>query len=166
MSKSLITPFHAVRIRIESQLTYDHLVERLLEQIGQEPVKLDKIAEQNSSWESYLDAVVKLQGPGGFMLFGLIDHGAWVSKTGLSSNALRVVFGNPLVAITILKHDLTAGLFVPVECLVLAERHGRSSITYIQPSSLIALDGSPELLGAARALDLKLENLFEYVCNE
>jgi len=166
MSKSLIPPFHAVRIRIESQLTYDHLVERLLEQIGQEPVKLDKIAEQNSSWESYLDAVVKLQGPGGFMLFGLIDHGAWVSKTGLSSNALRVVFGNPLVAITILKHDLTAGLFVPVECLVLAESPGRSSITYIQPSSLIALDGAPELLGAARALDLKLEKLFEYVCNE
>jgi uncharacterized protein (DUF302 family) len=166
MSKTLVTPFDAVRIRIESHFTFEQLVKRLLEQIGDQPVKLDKVAEQNSSWESYLDAVVKLQGPGGFMLFGLIDHGAWVSKTGLSSNALRVLFGNPLVAITILKHDLTAGLFVPVECLVLAERHGRSSITYIQPSSLIALDGSPGLLGAARALDLKLENLFEYVCNE
>lgn len=31
----------------------------------------------------------------------------------------RIILGNPLIAITMLKHDMTAGLAVPVELLVL-----------------------------------------------
>lgn len=56
-----------------------------------------------------------------------------------------------------LRHDLSAGLFVPVECLMLAERDGGASITYLQPSSLIALGGSPELLGLPERLFRRLK---------
>ena len=31
---------------------------------------------------------------------------------------MRWIFGNPLIAITMIRHDLTAGLFAPVEILV------------------------------------------------
>jgi hypothetical protein len=42
--------------------------------------------------------------------------------------ALRVILGNPLIAITMLRHDLTAGLFAPVELLLLEEEGNRSSL--------------------------------------
>jgi uncharacterized protein (DUF302 family) len=58
-----------------------------------------------------------------------------------------------------LRHDVTAGLFAPVEVLLLAEADGRSSLTYVKPSSLMVVDSNPELLSAAEELDAKLAAL-------
>jgi uncharacterized protein (DUF302 family) len=71
---------------------------------------------------------------------------------------LRVVIGNPLIAITMLRHDVTAGLFAPVELLLTAE-DGGSAVTYMEPSSLMVIDDNLELLDAAKALDAKLAQL-------
>jgi len=45
------------------------------------------------------------------MLFHEIDHGGWLSKFGINRRMVRWIFGNPLIAITMIRHDLTAGLF-------------------------------------------------------
>src|SRR5947208_3536019 len=82
--------------------------------------------------------------PSGFMLFKLIDHGAWVTKAGIDRRAMRVILGNPLIAITMLRHDVTAGLFAPVELLLVDEGGGRSSLTYVKPSSLMVVEPNPE----------------------
>jgi len=81
--------------------------------------------------------------------------------------ATRIVFGNPQIAITMLRHDVTAGLFVPVEAL-LVERDGGTEIVQIKPSTLIAgADGSSEELeAAAKVLDGKLEELWAYVASD
>ena len=73
---------------------------------------------------------------------------------------VRWIFGNPLIAITMLRHDYTAGLFVPVD-LLLAEGDGGvgCNITYVLPSSLIAVEQNAPLLAAAQALDAKVEAL-------
>jgi uncharacterized protein (DUF302 family) len=92
------------------------------------------------------------------MLFGLVDHGAWITKAGIDRKVLRVILGNPLIAITMLRHDLTAGLFAPVELLILDEEAG-SSLTYVKPSSLMVVEPNPELLSAAEELDAKLAAL-------
>ncbi len=64
-----------------------------------------------------------------------------------------------MIAITMLRHDVTAGLFAPpVELLILDEDAG-SSLTYIKPSSLMVVEPNPELLSAAEALDNKLADL-------
>ncbi len=97
------------------------------------------------------------------MLFGLLDHGAWITKAGIDRKVLRVILGNPLIAITMLRHDVTAGLFAPVELLLVDEGDGRSSLTYVKPSSLMVVDDNPELLSAAQALDAKLAALAEKV---
>ena len=95
-------------------------------------------------------------GASGFMLFGEIDHGAWIAKYGIRRRALRWIFGNPLIAITMLRHNLQAGLFVPIELLLLeTEDQRRCSATYVRSSSLIAINQEPELLAAAQALDAK-----------
>jgi uncharacterized protein (DUF302 family) len=72
---------------------------------------------------------------------------------------LRVILGNPLIAITMLRHDVSAGLFAPVELLVTDEGEGRSSLTYVRPSSLMVVEDNPELLSAAQQLDAKLAAL-------
>src|SRR5262249_55299751 len=98
-------------------------------------------------------------GPGEFMLFDLIDHGIWIQKAGIDRKVMRVVLGNPLIAITMMRHDVTAGLFVPVELLLAEEPGGRSSLTYVIPSSLMVVEPNAELLSAAQDLDVKLAAL-------
>ena len=96
------------------------------------------------------------------MLFGLVEHGAWIPKAGIDRKAVRVILGNPLIAITMMRHDVTAGLFAPVELLLLDEGSG-SSLTYVKPSSLMVVEPNPELLSAAEQLDEKLAALAEKV---
>lgn len=61
-----------------------------------------------------------------------------------------------------LKHDINAGLFVPVEILVLERKEG-TEITYDLPSGLIAgLNKDPELVKAAEILDAKLAGLLKH----
>jgi len=91
-------------------------------------------------------------------LFGLIDHGAWITKAGIERKVMRVILGNPLIAITMLRHDVTAGLFAPVELLLVDEGDG-SGLTYVKPSSLMVVEPNPELLSAAEELDAKLAAL-------
>jgi uncharacterized protein (DUF302 family) len=76
---------------------------------------------------------------------------------------LRVILGNPLIAITMLRHDITAGLFAPVEVLLVDEPDGQSSLTCVKPSSLMVVESRPELLSAAQELDAKLAALAEKV---
>ena len=120
-------------------------------------MKLGQIAQQHSSWGG-------LYGRSAEATRAERVHAIWVDrsralggKAGLSSKAFRVMFANPLVAITILRLDLSAGLFVPVECLMLAEPDGGASFTYLEPSSLIALNGSPELPGLPERLIRRLK---------
>ncbi len=80
-------------------------------------------------------------------------------KAGIERKAARVIIGNPLIAITMLRHDVAAGLFAPVELLLLDEDGGRSSLTYVKPSSLMVVEPNPELLGAAEELDAKIAAL-------
>jgi uncharacterized protein (DUF302 family) len=157
------TRFDGVRVRYDSAKSYDELVAALLADIGERPVSLDDLADASSSWESYQQQVEPHVGPSGFMLFKLFDHGAWIRKTGIERKVLRVILGNPLIAITMLRHDVTAGLFAPVEVLLVQEAGGRSSLTYVKPSSLMVIEDNPELLSAATELDAKLAALAEKV---
>jgi uncharacterized protein (DUF302 family) len=72
-----------------------------------------------------------------------------------------LIIGNPTIAITMLRHDLTAGLFVPVELILVEEDDGRCSLTYVRPSSFIVVETNDALLAAARQLDAKLQAFAE-----
>jgi uncharacterized protein (DUF302 family) len=151
--------FDGVRLRFDSAKGYDKLLSALLADIGEKPVQINDFATGTDDWQSYQDEVEPLAGPSGFMLFSLIDHGAWITKAGIDRKVMRVVLGNPLIAITMLRHDVTAGLFAPVELLLVDEGEGRSSLTYVKPSSLMVVEDNPELLSAAKELDAKLAAL-------
>jgi uncharacterized protein (DUF302 family) len=152
-------PFQSVRVRYDSATSYDELVAALLADIGEQPVPIDEFPKAFKTWDSYEQKVQSYVGPSGFMLFGLFNHGGWITKAGIDRKVLRVILGNPLIAITMLRHDVTAGLFAPVELLIADERDGRSSLTYVKPSSLMVVEPNPELLSAATELDTKLAAL-------
>jgi uncharacterized protein (DUF302 family) len=145
--------FNSVRVRYGSTKSYEELVAALFADVGERPYPVNDFAATTRDWQSYEDLVQPNLGPSGFMLVGLFDHGAWITKAGVGRKVLRVVIGNPIVAISMLRHDVTAGLFVPVELLLVNEDAGRSSLTYIKPSSLMVVDEEPELLTAAEQLD-------------
>ncbi|OBH76115.1 hypothetical protein A5682_25180 [Mycobacterium mantenii] len=154
--------FTGVRVRYDSSKSYDELRAALLADIGEQPVPINDIAATPGDWKSYQERIEPLVGPSGFMLFGVVDHGAWITKAGIDRKALRVILGNPLIAITMLRHDVKAGLFAPVELLIVDEGAG-SSLTYVKPSSLMVFEKNPELLSAAQGLDAKLAALAEKV---
>ena len=122
------THFDGVRVRHDSAKSYDELLAALLADIGEKPVSLDDLVTASSDWESYRREVEPHVGPSGFMLFKLIDHGAWITKAGIDRKAMRVILGNPLIAITMLRHDVTAGLFAPVELLEIGRASCRERV--------------------------------------
>ena len=152
-------PFTGVRLRFDSSKNFNELIDALLSDVGEKPVMIDDIAINFESWDSYQEKIESYVGPSGFMLFGLLNHGGWIKKVGIDRKVLRVIIGNPLIALTMLRHDVTAGLFAPVELLLVEEDNGRSSLTYVQPSSLMVVETNPPLLAAARELDAKLAAL-------
>jgi uncharacterized protein (DUF302 family) len=154
------TRFDGVRIHIDSDRTYEQAVAALLSEIGENPESItDLSAAFFRDWESFATEITHHLGSSEFMLMHLIDHGEWLQTAGINRKALRAILGNPLIAITMLRHDLTAGLFAPVEFLILEEDHNRSSLTYVRPSSLMVVDDNPPLRAAAQVLDEKLAAL-------
>ncbi|MGO9925548.1 MAG: DUF302 domain-containing protein [Mycobacterium sp.] len=153
------TQFDGVRVRYDSAKSYDELVAALLADIGETPVVVNDLVTSTDSWQSFEERVQSYVGPSGFMLFGLLDHGEWITKAGIDRKVLRVILGNPLIAITMLRHDVTAGLFAPVEMLLVDEGEGHSSLTYVKPSSLMVVEHNRGLLSAAVELDAKLAAL-------
>ena len=152
-------PFTGIRVRYDSAKSYDDLLAALLADIGTKPVPINDIATSTGAWQDYQEQVESHVGPSGFMLFSLVDHSAWISMAGIHQKAMRVILGNPLIAITMLRHDVTAGLFAPVELLLTDDGEARSSLIYVKPSSLMVVAPNAELRSAADKLDAKLAAL-------
>jgi uncharacterized protein (DUF302 family) len=103
-------------------------------------------------------------GPSGFMRFLTIDHGSWLSLLGQPAEMRMYTIGNPLIAITMLRHNIAAGLNVPVRLVIYRdEASGTTRLTYDQPSGLMSGIGNPSLMEAAAVLDAKLAALAEQV---
>jgi uncharacterized protein (DUF302 family) len=155
--------FNGIRLTFDSNKSFDDVVSSLLADIGDKPVLLNEVAASSESWDNYKKEIESHTGPSGFSLFAIIDHGAWIKKVGIRKKVMRFIIGNPTIAITMLRHDLTAGLFAPVELIVIEEDNGRSSLTYVRPSSLMVVARNDALLDAAKQLDSKLEALAQKV---
>ncbi|MGO9545079.1 MAG: DUF302 domain-containing protein [Rhodomicrobium sp.] len=153
--------FKGVRVQVETPVPFDEVLGRLRSLTGRASIpEIVAAAQKAVSEADYAREVERFLGPSGFMLFAEFDHGGWIHKFGIERRALRWILGNPLIAITMIRHDIASGLFVPIE-LLLTERAGGQGATvlYVRPSSLIAIGGNPDLLAAAKALDAKFEAL-------
>lgn len=162
--KAVVTSktFAGLRIEVDTSVALDDVMSRLRKLMGHTSVpEIVELAKRSPSQVDYAREVEqRFVGESGFMLFAEIDHGGWIGIFGIHQRAFRWILGNPLIAITMIRHDINAGLFVPVEVYLTEKPNGAGSkLLYVQPSSLIAINGNSELLAAAKALDVKLEAL-------
>ena len=156
-------PFTGVRLRFDSNKSFDEVLSSLLADVGDKPLLINEVAHTSESWDEYKKEIESHVGPSGFSLFATIDHGAWIKKVGIQRKALRLIIGNPTIAITMLRHDLTAGVFAPVELILVEEDDDQCSLTCVRPSSLMVVEKNEPLLDAAKKLDSKLEALAQKV---
>jgi uncharacterized protein (DUF302 family) len=96
----------------------------------------------------------------GFMLFLKLDHGAWMAKLGLRARAYLYILGSPLIARTMIEHNIGVGLNVPVRVLIYEDLNtGAGRLAYDLPSSLMARLANERVTAAAKRLDEKLSAL-------
>lgn len=161
-----IEPFEAKRVRVESPRSFEEVRLNLRKVVGTTTIPQGNIQEPDSAptREQFEHAVQSQVGESDFTLFYEIDHGQWLPLFGIGRKVVRWVLGNPLIAITMIRHDITAGLFAPVELLLVENESGDgSTLIYDLPSSLMVIEPNTALLAAARVLDRKLHMLVSRV---
>ena len=161
-------PFCGERIVVRTDGSFDTVLDALRRLMGTVALaEINDLANEPISERDFSRRVEeRYVGKSGFMLFAEMDHGGWLSKFGINQRVVRWILGNPLLAITMIRHDITAGLFAPVELLVVEESNQRgTTLTYVRPSSLMVIDDNAPLLAAARVLDAKLAALLADATN-
>ena len=119
-----------------------------------------KTVESSTDSEDFEARMRASEGPSGFILFLEADHGAWMARVGLNAKAKLYIIGNPLIARTMIEHDIGVGLNVPVRVLIYEDPPtGTCRLAYDLPSSLMARLKNHRVTEAAKVLDQKLSAL-------
>lgn len=165
--------FKGQRVRFATSLSYDEVLQNLRELVETKsfnkassqgntvvPKDFEKLVKTQVTPENF-EKIFKSQiGDFDFMLFFEFDQGIWLPAFGINRKVMRWVMGNPFIAISMMRHDISAGLFTPVELLLFEnEADSGCTVIYDLPSSMIALDDNQDLLNAAHVLDQKLYNV-------
>lgn len=90
------------------------------------------------------------------------NHAGWLNNYDGGARPAAVVYtiGNPLIAHTILRHDIRAGYAIPPHLMIFGNASGTgTTVIYHLPSSVLALTNNPDLVAAVKVLDEKLEQL-------
>ncbi|KPI38563.1 uncharacterized protein AB675_4106 [Cyphellophora attinorum] len=149
---------------------YDLILSRIHASLGNTTLlpPLQSLAKTSTPLEPYIASVV---GPHDFIIFQKYDWHPLLASPGQNSpglKACRIIFGNPLVAKTMVREDVKAGLFAPVSMLVQEiENGGGVSVMWDLPSSLINWAGTVKgekgeaLEKASKVLDGKMKRFIE-----
>ena len=76
---------------------------------------------------------------------------------------MMYTLGNPMIAITMIEHDIEAGLDVPVRLAIYEHSDGKTRLVFNTPSSLMSGLGNAAVHSAALKLDAKMIALGEAV---
>lgn len=85
-----------------------------------------------------------------------IDHGKLLDWYGVNAKAKMRIYGNPIVAATMLRHDIRVGGRVPLQILIYEADNGEVQLGYDLPSSIMSRFGNADAGAAALKLDNKL----------
>ncbi|KAJ3572473.1 hypothetical protein NP233_g3069 [Leucocoprinus birnbaumii] len=170
-----VTNLNAKLVTFETSLSYTEVVARLDEAVNKQGsagilAKL-KGAKSREEIDEVVNSITGLDND--FLYFLDIRHHPWLNtyyQTTATPSVVLYTIGNPLIAQTILRHDLRAGLHIPPRLLVQekADRKG-TFVMYQLPSSVMVIPGerdgteNEELKKAAEVLDKKFEALAKRV---
>jgi uncharacterized protein (DUF302 family) len=144
-----------------SERGFDDVIAAFKKATGSVEEGFAAIASDAHSPEDFERIFKAREGSSGFMRFLSLDHGSWLSNFGQPKKAIMSVIGNPLIAVTMLKHDIGGGLDVPVRLYIYEGDDGKARVTYDLPSTLMGGLHNADVTDAARKLDAKLIALAE-----
>ena len=143
---------------------FDTVVGAFEEQVGSlEKMGWPAIPSSSHDQADFERRVREVLGPSGFTRFLTIDHGDWVTRQGRPTRFIMYTIGNPLIAITMIEHDVEAGLDVPVRLAIYEHRDGKTRLVFNKPSSLMSGLRNEGVHSAALKLDAKMMALAETV---
>lgn len=138
--------------------SFDEVVREFEAAVGSiENIGLEALSASTKSAEEFESQIKSRESTSGFMRFFTADHGAWMARVGLNARARMYTIGNPLIARTMLEHDIAAGLNVPVRLMIYEEPASQTTrLAYDLPSSLMSGLKNEKVTTAAKKLDAKL----------
>ena len=141
-----------------SSRSFDEVVRAFEPAVGSvENIGLEALSASTKSADEFESQVKSRESTSGFMRFFTVDHGAWMARVGLNARARVYTIGNPLIARTMLEHDIAAGLNVPVRLMIYEDAASRTTrLAYDLPSSLMSGLQNEKVTAAAKKLDAKL----------
>ena len=141
-----------------SSRSFEEVVDVFESAVGSvEDTGFPALLASTKSAEEFESQVKSRESTSGFMRFLTVDHGAWLARIGLMAKARMYTIGNPLIAQTMLEHDIAAGLNVPVRLLIYEDAVNRTTrLAYDLPSSLMRGLQNNKVTAAAKKLDAKL----------
>ena len=153
---------HTIEVRhvsLEIDADFGSFTQALERSVGRFDYSLYKDLETDPrSVEERLKASA---GEEGLMLFNVQEHGRLLNIVGSPRKAKQYVLGNPLIAVTMTRHDIRAALYAPLRVLVYETDDHSTRVEFDQPSSLFGQFDNPDVTTVARSLDTKLANLFK-----
>jgi uncharacterized protein (DUF302 family) len=146
-------------VSLEIDADFESFARTLEQSLGRFDSSLNKDFETNPrSVEERLKAAA---GQEGLMLFDVQEHGKLLNIVGSPRKDKQYVLGNPLIAVTMTRHDIRAALYVPLRVLVYEADDRSTRIEFDQPSSLFGQFDNSDVTTVARSLDTKLANLIK-----
>jgi uncharacterized protein (DUF302 family) len=157
--------FAAEYVECVSDLPFESVIEAFEKATGSvEDGGFRKIAAHAQGLADFERLVREQERTSGFMRFLTVDHGAWVKDfEGGTTRSKMYTIGNPLIARTMLRHEMAAGLNVPVRVHIFEDAEKKVHFGYHLPSSLMSVYGNAEVMKACEALDSKLDRLAKAV---
>ena len=154
----MITTFKVHHNEHVSSRPFEEVVNAFESAVGSvEDIGFPALLAAAESAEEFETSVQSREATSGFMRFLTVDHGAWLALIGLSAKARMYTIGNPLIARTMLEHDVAAGLNVPVRLMIYEDAVNRTTrLTYDLPSLLMSGLQNEKVTAAAKKLDAKL----------
>ena len=151
-------------VTISTDRPFEQVVGDFEENVGTlEDIGWDSIPAASTDQADFEARVKERLGPSGFTRFLTIDHGKWVTMQGRPTKFIMYTIGNPLIAITMIDHDIEAGLDVPVRLAIYQHADGSTRFVYNTPSSLMSSLENAALHEAALKLDGKMLALAQLV---
>jgi uncharacterized protein (DUF302 family) len=124
--------------------------------------RFDPVVARQGTDAASTEALIKnMEGEQGLMIFAKFDHGALPTLHGTPRKAFRYLIGNPLVAFSMTRHDIRAGLYAPLNVYVYNLDAQTTRVEFDLPSTLFGQFGHPDVTQVGLQLDEKLTRLIE-----
>jgi uncharacterized protein (DUF302 family) len=149
--------YQAQHIEHVTRLPFEEVIQAFERAVGSVEGVYDDLVAMSHDTAEFERLVREREGSSGFMRFFTADHGVWGRLEGMDFRARLYIIGNPLIAMTMLRHEVAAGLNVPVRIMIYEDVGGGTTrFVYDLPSSLMSVLGNDQVMNAARKLDEKL----------